>query len=82
MNWALMISTIWLVLEFKSSSNLVGAYGIAVAMTMLITTTIALVVAHRRWRWRPLTIALVGIPMILVEIAATAQTRVIVTAWL
>lgn len=51
MNWALMLSTIWLVLEFRTSSNLAGAYGIAVALTMLITTILAVLVAHQRWRW-------------------------------
>lgn len=67
MNWALAIATIWLVLEFKSSSNLVGAYGIAVALTMIITTTMALVVAYRRWRWKWYTILLVGVPFLAVD---------------
>lgn len=67
MNWALMIAAIWLVLEFKSSSNLVGAYGIAVAVTMIITTTMALVVAYRRWRWKPFTLIALGVPMLVVD---------------
>jgi len=50
-NWALMVSTIVLVLSFRSSSNLAAAYGIAVTMTMLITTLLAFVVAWRRWKW-------------------------------
>jgi KUP system potassium uptake protein len=51
MNWALMLTTIWLVLEFRTSSNLAGAYGIAVSLTMLITTFLAAVVARQRWNW-------------------------------
>ncbi len=67
MNWALMVATIGLVLEFKSSGNLVGAYGIAVALTMIITTIMALVVAYRRWRWKPITVLAVGIPFLAVD---------------
>jgi KUP system potassium uptake protein len=37
-NWMLMLGTIYLVLEFRSSSNLAAAYGIAVTLTMVITT--------------------------------------------
>jgi KUP system potassium uptake protein len=50
-NWLLMICTIGLVIGFHSSSQLAAAYGVAVASTMLITTTIFFVVARRRWRW-------------------------------
>jgi len=56
-NWTLMLATIWLVLEFKSSSNLVGAYGIAVSLTMVISTSLTLFVAWRRWRWKPWQLA-------------------------
>lgn len=37
-NWALFLGVIWLVLNFKSSSHLAAAYGIAVSGTMLMTT--------------------------------------------
>ena len=39
-NWLLMIACIGLVLGFQTSSNLAAAYGIAVTMTMAITTVI------------------------------------------
>lgn len=68
MNWALMICTIWLVLSFKTSSNLAGAYGIAVAMTMLITTFLACYVAHRRWKWKLPTILILGAAMIGIDL--------------
>ncbi len=60
MNWGLMITTIWLVLEFRTSSNLVSAYGIAVSLTMMITTIMAMVVAWKRWRWKLSSVLLVG----------------------
>lgn len=68
-NWALMLATIWLVLEFKSSSNLVSAYGIAVALTMFLTTGLALFVAWRRWRWKPWQIATVGLSFLIIDAA-------------
>lgn len=53
-NWSLMIAILLLVVGFHSSSRLASAYGIAVLGTMLITTLLALVVIHYRWRlsWR------------------------------
>lgn len=56
-NWALFIMTCWLVLEFKSSSALASAYGIAVATTMVITTILACSVALRQWRWSSTAVA-------------------------
>jgi KUP system potassium uptake protein len=50
-NWALMIGCVGLVLGFRTSSNLAAAYGIAVTMTMAITTLIFAVVALHRWGW-------------------------------
>jgi KUP system potassium uptake protein len=56
-NWALMVATIGLVLQFRRSINLAAAYGIAVALTMVITTILAHFVAGRRFRWpAPLSI--------------------------
>jgi KUP system potassium uptake protein len=39
------------VLGFRESSNLAGAYGLAVTTTMVITTMIFFVVARERFRW-------------------------------
>ncbi|HYK41052.1 MAG TPA: potassium transporter Kup [Thermoanaerobaculia bacterium] len=50
-NWALMLSTIALVLGFGSSSSLAAAYGVAVTTTMAITTILMAVVARERWGW-------------------------------
>jgi KUP system potassium uptake protein len=50
-NWALAIATISLVVTFGSSSALAAAYGIAVTLTMGITTTLAYVVARHVWHW-------------------------------
>lgn len=58
-NWGLMVSTICIVIGFKSSSALAAAYGIAVTMTMVITAILLHVVATQRWKW-PLPLVLVG----------------------
>ena len=50
-NSLLMIATIVLVVAFRSSDNLAAAYGVAVSMTMVITTLLAHLVARRRWHW-------------------------------
>ena len=50
-NWALMIACIGLVVGFGSSSNLAAAYGIAVSLTMIITTVLLYYAARRLWRW-------------------------------
>ena len=50
-NWALLIATVGLVLGFRSSSNLAGAYGVAVTSTMVITSLLAFVCSRRIWGW-------------------------------
>jgi KUP system potassium uptake protein len=66
-NWALLIACMWLVVSFKTSSDLAGAYGIAVAMTMMITTGLAMLFAHRKWRWKMSTIIIIGTLMLGVD---------------
>lgn len=51
MNQALLVGTIGLVLLFGASSRLAAAYGIAVSMTMLITTLLVYRVARYVWQW-------------------------------
>jgi KUP system potassium uptake protein len=53
-NWALMVCCIGLVLGFRSSDKLAGAYGIAVTLTMLVTSLLFGVAARRLWGWSKL----------------------------
>ena len=48
-NWGLMLAVMILVLGFRSSNNLAAAYGIAVTLTMVITTAMAFFVARDTW---------------------------------
>ncbi|XGC79335.1 potassium transporter Kup [Bdellovibrio bacteriovorus] len=50
-NWLCFMGTIWLVITFKTSSNLAAAYGIAVTGTMVITAILAFEVARQKWNW-------------------------------
>jgi KUP system potassium uptake protein len=49
-NRALLVGVVLAVLAFKSSSALAGAYGIAVSLTMAITTALTFFVIHKAWR--------------------------------
>ncbi|MGD9945057.1 MAG: potassium transporter Kup, partial [Burkholderiaceae bacterium] len=49
-NWALLAGVVASILFFGSSSDLAGAYGLAVTMTMLITTVMTYFVVHDAWR--------------------------------
>ncbi|MDD2541148.1 MAG: potassium transporter Kup [Desulfuromonadaceae bacterium] len=51
-NWALMLTTLALVFGFGSSTNLAGAYGVAVTTTMVITTILAFFLMVKRWHWK------------------------------
>jgi KUP system potassium uptake protein len=52
-NWLLMIGTSLVVVLFKTSHHLAGAYGIAISGTMLVTTILLYRVAIGRWKWPP-----------------------------
>lgn len=49
-NWALLVGVIGAVLVFRGSSALAGAYGIAVTLTMLITTVLTFFVIRHGWK--------------------------------
>ncbi|MFZ9285269.1 MAG: potassium transporter Kup [Burkholderiaceae bacterium] len=48
-NWGLFVAIVLAVLMFRSSSNLAAAYGIAVTLDMLITTTLTFFVIRYGW---------------------------------
>ena len=56
-NWALMIMVLLLVVTFRSSSNLTGAYGIAVVGAMLIDSVLISLVLRQMWKWNRLAVA-------------------------
>ena len=66
-NWVLMVACIGLVIGFKTSSNLAAAYGIAVTMTMAITTLIFFRVLTDKWMWKQWKALALCVPLIIVE---------------
>jgi KUP system potassium uptake protein len=56
-NWVLLVAVLLAVLGFESSSALASAYGIAVTITMLITTALTYFVVRHAWGF-PLPFAL------------------------
>jgi KUP system potassium uptake protein len=66
-NWLLMIACIGLVIGFQTASNLAAAYGIAVTMTMAITTLIFYRVLTDRWNWSSAKAMLLCAPLLVIE---------------
>jgi KUP system potassium uptake protein len=60
-NRILLVLTIAVVFGFRSSANLVSAYGLAVVGTMLINTLLVVIVARRIWRWSYVKVIPVGL---------------------
>ncbi len=56
-NWLLLAAVLLAVLGFGSSSALASAYGIAVTVTMLVTTVLTFFVVRHAWKY-PLPVAL------------------------
>ncbi len=69
MNWLLMVGCILLVLQFRTSSGLAAAYGIAVTGTMGITSYLFYLVAQRRWGWSRGKALLFLVPFLTIDIA-------------
>ena len=67
-NWVLFIFVVLLVLGFHTSDNLAAAYGIAVAVTMVVTTILCSVVAVRLWGWSTTRTALVFGPLAVIDL--------------
>jgi KUP system potassium uptake protein len=68
-NWVLMLACLALVVAFRTSSNLAAAYGVAVTMTMLITTILFYFAARYLWKWSVLKTLPLCIVFGLIEIS-------------
>jgi KUP system potassium uptake protein len=72
-NWTLLVAVILLVVGFRNSSNLAGAYGIAVTLAMLIDSVLIFFVMRLLWRW-PLALALaIAVPLGMIDFAFLAS---------
>jgi KUP system potassium uptake protein len=50
-NWLLMLVTLGLTIGFGKSDNLAAAYGIAVSLTMLMTSVLLFIAMREIWNW-------------------------------
>lgn len=66
-NWLLMGVTIGLVVLFKSSDKLAAAYGIAVSLTMLMTTGLLFVAMREVWRWSLASSAVIALCFLVID---------------
>ncbi|HJU22046.1 MAG TPA: potassium transporter Kup [Casimicrobiaceae bacterium] len=72
-NWLLLAAIVGLVIGFRNSDNLAGAYGIAVTMAMLIDSILIFVVMRRLWKW-PLVVAIaIAVPLLSIDLTFLAS---------
>ena len=82
-NWIMLIAVILLVLEFRSSSALAAAYGIAVSGTMIITSILAAIVfitARGKYRY-PLLALLAIFGVLEISFFASNLTKIADGGW-
>jgi KUP system potassium uptake protein len=82
-NWALMILTLTLTVSFRSSDNLAAAFGVAVALTMLLTSVLMFLAMREVWGWSlPLSVAVAGV-FVIVDLAFVAANllKVVEGGW-
>lgn len=68
LNWILYISILFLVLLFKTSSNLAGVYGLAVTITMFCDTLLVAFLAYSYWKWKTWKLVLFAVPFIFIDL--------------
>jgi KUP system potassium uptake protein len=68
-NWLLMIVTLGLTLGFGKSDNLAAAYGIAVSLTMLMTSALLFIAMRDVWGWNLLAAGMVASVFLVVDSA-------------
>jgi KUP system potassium uptake protein len=72
-NWMLLAAIVALVVGFRNSDNLAGAYGIAVTMAMLIDSILIFVVMRRLWNWPVWISILITTPLLLIDLTFLAS---------
>jgi KUP system potassium uptake protein len=72
-NWMLLAAIVGLVVGFRNSDNLAGAYGIAVTMAMLIDSILIFVVMRRLWNWPVWVATLIATPLLLIDLTFLAS---------
>jgi KUP system potassium uptake protein len=66
-NTILLLGVLLLVTQFRSSSALAEAYGVAVSGTMVVTTLMATLVIWKSWKWTLWASAALMVPFLLID---------------
>ncbi len=82
-NWALMALTLALAIGFRSSDNLASAFGIAVGLTMLLTSMLMFLTMREVWGWSLWLSVLVAGLFVVVDLAFVAANmmKVVEGGW-
>ncbi len=82
-NWTLFVAVVLLVVTFKHSDNLAGAYGIAVTLATMIDSILIFVVMRRLWNWPTWLAVLIAAPLTLIDLAflASNSLKIIDGGW-
>jgi KUP system potassium uptake protein len=78
-NWLLMLVTLGLTVSFGKSDNLAAAYGIAVSVTMLMTSALLFIAMREVWHWSLPAAAAVAGCFILVDSGFVAANLLKIT---
>lgn len=83
-NWLLLIGSVFLVLQYKSSENLASAYGISVCGTMLITTILYAQYLHKIKKFPLATSYVIVSPILMMELLFICgnATKIFENGWL
>ncbi len=83
-NWLFAVLCIILVLSFGSSSALAGAYGVAISLTMIITSFLFFYAATCVWKWKPAYAAILTSCFFLLDLLFLASnlTKIADGGWL
>ena len=68
-NYVLMVTCVVVVISFRSSTALAGAYGVAVTTTMLITSALLYVIMRNKWNWSVLAAGALTTVFLMVDLA-------------
>ncbi len=66
-NQILLVGVLLITMTFRSSTDLAGAYGLAVTATMVIDSLMAFFVIWRLWKWPVWKAAALMVPLLLIE---------------
>jgi KUP system potassium uptake protein len=78
-NMLLMLACVGLVLGFRTSSNMAAAYGIAVTLTMIMTSILFYFALRRVWGWPVWKAALLGTVFLIPELVFFAANALKIT---